>query len=254
MHQHQVSHAYELQQSNISYYNEDGYDYSSAATGTKTTFDKPVQWFAFKQQFFSTAILSKSKFASGDAQMTMLPDTLPQLYDASANMKLPVAAGASATVPLQLYYGPNDYNTLLQYNNGLENLVNLGSGIFSFVKYINRWIIMPVFNFFANLIGHYGWVIALLTLFIRLVTSPLTYRSYLSGAKMRALRPELDVLKKKFGSDTQGFSMEQMKLFREAGVNPLGGCMPALLQIPIFFALYSYFSSNIMLRGKDFFG
>ncbi|HNP24314.1 MAG TPA: membrane protein insertase YidC [Panacibacter sp.] len=252
MHQHQVSHAYELQQSNISYYNEDGYDYSSAATGTKTTFDKPVQWFAFKQQFFSTAILSKSKFASGDAQMTMLPDTLPQLYDASANMKLPVAAGASATVPLQLYYGPNDYNTLLQYNNGLENLVNLGSGIFSFVKYINRWIIMPVFNFFANLIGHYGWVIALLTLFIRLVTSPLTYRSYLSGAKMRALRPELDVLKKKFGSDTQGFSMEQMKLFREAGVNPLGGCMPALLQIPIFFALYSYFSSNIMLRGEGF--
>lgn len=252
VHQHQVSHAYEVQQSNLSYYDEDGYDYSSAAAGTKVAFEKPVQWFAFKQQFFSTAVISKSKFASGDAQMTILPDTTTQLYNSSANMKLQVPAGASATVPLQLYFGPNDYETLKQYNSGLENLVNLGSGIFSFVKYINRWIIMPVFNFFANLIGHYGWVIALLTLFIRLVTSPLTYRSYLSGAKMRALRPELDVLKKKFGADQQGFAMEQMKLFREAGVNPLGGCMPALLQIPIFFALYSYFSSNILLRGESF--
>ena len=102
---------------------------------------------------------------------------------------------------------------------------------------------MPVFNFFAGLIGNYGWVIALLTLFIRLVTSPLTYRSYLSGAKMRVLRPEIDELKKKYEGNQQQFGMEQMKLFREAGVNPLGGCMPALLQIPIFFSLYSFFSS-----------
>ncbi|HRI21725.1 MAG TPA: membrane protein insertase YidC, partial [Panacibacter sp.] len=101
-------------------------------------------------------------------------------------------------------------------------------------------------------IKSYGWVIALLTLLIRGVTSPLTYKSYLSGAKMRVLRPELDTLKKKFGTDQQGFAMEQMKLFREAGVNPLGGCMPSLLQIPIFFALYSFFSSNIDLRGQSF--
>ena len=111
---------------------------------------------------------------------------------------------------------------------------------------------MPVFNFFASFINSYGWVIALLTLLIRGVTSPLTYKSYLSGAKMRVLRPELDVLKKKFGTDQQGFAAEQMKLFREAGVNPLGGCMPALLQIPIFFALYSFFSSNISLRSQSF--
>jgi YidC/Oxa1 family membrane protein insertase len=111
---------------------------------------------------------------------------------------------------------------------------------------------MPVFNFFAGFIANFGWVILLLTLFIRLVTSPLTYSSYLSGAKMKVLRPELDELKKKLGGDQQAFAMEQMKLFREAGVNPLGGCIPALLQIPIFFALYSFFNSNIALRGQSF--
>jgi YidC/Oxa1 family membrane protein insertase len=252
MHQQQISRVYETQQSNLSYHTVDGYDYNTAYSGVNTTFDKPVDWFAFKQQFFNTALISKSKFASGNVQMTVLPDTLPQLFNAMANMKIQVPTTATVTVPLQLYYGPNEYKTLQQYNNGMENIVNLGSGIFSFVKYINRWIILPVFNFFANLIGHYGWVIALLTLFIRLVTSPLVYRSYLSGAKMRVLRPELDQLKKKFGSDQQGYAMEQMKLFREAGVNPLGGCMPALLQIPIFFALYSFFSSEIALRGQSF--
>jgi len=124
--------------------------------------------------------------------------------------------------------------------------------MYSFVRPINKYIIMPVFDFFAGFIKNYGWVILLLTLFIRLVTSWLTYSSYLSGAKMKVLRPELDALKKKFGSDQQGFAMEQMKLFREAGVNPLGGCIPALLQIPIFFALYSFFNSNIALRGQSF--
>jgi len=252
IHQQQISRVYETQQSNLSYYNVDGYDYSNAYSGVNRAFEKPLDWFAFKQQFFNTALLSKSKFVSGNVQMTALPDSLPQLFTASANMKIQTPAAATATIPLQLYYGPNEYKTLKQYNNGMENIVNLGSGIFSFVKYINRWIIMPVFNFFAGLIGHYGWVIALLTLFIRLVTSPLVYRSYLSGAKMRALRPELDQLKKKFGTDQQGYAVEQMKLFREAGVNPLGGCVPALLQIPIFFALYSFFSSEIALRGQSF--
>jgi YidC/Oxa1 family membrane protein insertase len=252
MHPQQISRVFEAQQSKLCYHNEDGYDYNTATSGVSRTFEKPVDWFAFKQQFFNTALIAKSKFASGNVQMTALPDTTQNLFNAVANMKIQAPAAATVTIPLQLYYGPNEYKTLKQYNNGMENIVDLGSGIFSFVKYINRWIIMPVFNFFAALIGHYGWVIALLTLFIRLVTSPLVYSSYLSGAKMRALRPELEQLKKKLGSDQQSYAMEQMKLFREAGVNPLGGCVPALLQIPIFFALYSFFSSIIDLRGESF--
>src|SRR6476620_9316865 len=134
----------------------------------------------------------------------------------------------------------------------MENMVNLGSGIFSFVKYINRWIIIPIFNFFSSFTFNFGIVILLLTLFIRLLLSPLTYSSYLSGAKMKVLRPEIEKLKTKYGTDQQQISVEQMKLFREAGVNPLGGCIPALIQLPIFFALYSFFNSNVALRGAPF--
>jgi YidC/Oxa1 family membrane protein insertase len=134
----------------------------------------------------------------------------------------------------------------------MSNMVDLGSGMFAFVKYINRWIILPVFDLFRKITSNYGIVILLLTLFIRLVISPLSYSSYLSGAKMKVLRPEIDKLKAKYGNDQQQISMEQMKLFREAGVNPLGGCIPALLQIPIFFALYSFFNSNVALRGERF--
>jgi len=112
---------------------------------------------------------------------------------------------------------------------------------------------MPVFDFIRSLTGSsLGLAIAVLTIIIRLVISPLTYSSYLSGAKMKVLRPEITKLRAKYGSDQQQFSVEQMKLFREAGVNPLGGCIPALLQIPIFFALYSFFNSNIAVRGQSF--
>lgn len=131
-------------------------------------------------------------------------------------------------------------------------MVPLGSGIFAFVKYVNRGFIMPVFNFLSGKMVSYGLIIALMTIIIRLLISPLTYQSYLSGAKMKLLKPEIEALKTKFGDDKQAFGMEQMKLFRSAGVNPLGGCIPALLQIPIFFALYNFFNSNITLRGQSF--
>lgn len=111
---------------------------------------------------------------------------------------------------------------------------------------------MPVFNFLGSKFASYGLVIALLTIIIRLLISPLTYQSYLSGAKMKVLKPELDALRLKYGEDKQAFGMEQMKLFKSAGVNPLGGCIPALLQIPIFFALFNFFNSNIALRGESF--
>ena len=127
----------------------------------------------------------------------------------------------------------------------MDRIVDLGRDMYSFVRPINTYIIMPVFDFFKNFVSSYGIVILLLTLFIRLLTSPLVYSSYLSGAKMKALRPEIDILKKKTNGDQQQMGVEQMKLFREAGVNPLGGCIPALLQIPIFFALFSFFNSNV---------
>ena len=160
--------------------------------------------------------------------------------------------GTDASIPLQLFYGPGDYKILKSYGNQMYNMVPLGSGIFAFVKYINRGFVMPVFDFLSSKIASFGLIIALLTIIIRLLISPLTYQSYLSGAKMKLLKPEIDAMKAKYGDDKQAFGMEQMKLFRSAGVNPLGGCIPALLQIPIFFALYNFFNSNITLRGQSF--
>jgi YidC/Oxa1 family membrane protein insertase len=151
-----------------------------------------------------------------------------------------------------LYYGPNEYRILKQQAPEMDKIVNLGRDFYAFVRPINKYIVMPVFRFFASFTGSMGLVIAFLTLFIRLLTSPLVYTSYLSGAKMKALRPEIEKLKERLGGDQQQVGVEQMKLFREAGVNPLGGCIPALLQIPIFFSLYSFFNSNIELRGVPF--
>jgi YidC/Oxa1 family membrane protein insertase len=252
--QAQLSSDYEKKQSRLCYYTTDGFDYHTAySNGTKEEFPTGAQWVSFKQQFFNTTLIAKDNFKGGNASMLPAPtDSLHQLYASTANMQVAVPASNTANIHFQLYFGPNDYKVLAKYDNGMKNIIDLGSGIFSFVKYINRWIIMPVFAFFASFLSNYGWVIALLTLFIRLVTSPLTYSSYLSGAKMKVLRPELDVLKKKFGTDQQGYAMEQMKVFREAGINPLGGCIPALLQIPIFLSLYSFFGSNILLRDQSF--
>jgi YidC/Oxa1 family membrane protein insertase len=134
----------------------------------------------------------------------------------------------------------------------MENIVPYGSGVFAFVKYINRYVLLPVFDFIQKHVASMGIVILLLTLFIRILTSPILYKSYLSGAKMKALKPEIDELKKKHGEDKQAFGMEQMKLWKSAGVNPLGGCLPALLQIPIFMSLYYFFQGNIDLRGESF--
>ncbi len=244
---------YERLQSRLCYVEEGDYDFTNTTTETTVeTFEKPVNWFSVKQQFFNHTLIAKNNFSSGEVTITVPDDASNVVEKAVANMKVKLPATSSVTIPFQLYYGPNDFHVLSRYSMKMESIVDLGSGVFSFVKYINRYIIMPVFNFFAGFISNYGWVIALLTIFIRVVTSPLTYTSYLSGAKMKVLRPELDILKKKHGDDQQAYAMDQMKLFREAGVNPLGGCIPALLQIPIFFALYSFFNSEMALRGQSF--
>ena len=249
--QHEKYAKYERQQSQILFLQDDGYDF--IATKTEKKFDKPVQWISVKQQFFNTTLIAKNKFESGQIEWkhSAPDDTTKTIAQVDGNFSTKVA-GATAIIPLQLYYGPNDYKILR--NSGvadMDKIINLGQSMYAFVRPINQFVIMPVFNFFKSFIGSYGLVIMLLTIFIRLVTSPLVYTSYLSGAKMKALRPELDILKKKF-PDQQQFGMEQMKLFREVGVNPLGGCIPALLQIPIFFALYSLFNSSIALRGENF--
>lgn len=251
--QHESDVVYERMQSNIGYYEDNDFDYIMTKSDRK--FEKPVQWVSVSQQFFNTTLINKNSFSSGDVKWTKVTndkDSSRKIAEVMASLQTKLPLGSTAVVPLQLYYGPNEYNILKKEAPGMDKIVNLGRDMYAFVRPINKYIVMPVFNFFNGFVASYGIVIALLTLFIRLLTSPLVYSSYLSGAKMKALRPEIEKLKQKYGSDQQQIGMEQMKLFREAGVNPLGGCIPALLQIPIFFALYSFFNSNIALRGEAF--
>jgi YidC/Oxa1 family membrane protein insertase len=228
------------------------FDSDMMGTGNDRKLDKPVDWVAIKQQFFISALIAKNKFQSAYIKWVVPADSLRIVGQSTALCNYTLPAGTTAQVPLQLYYGPSDYNILKKNGNQMQNIVPFGSGIFAFVKYINRYFLLPVFDFLRQNIASMGIVILLLTLLIRLITSPILYKSYVSGAKMKALKPEIDRLKEKHGDDKQAFSMDQMKLWKSAGVSPLGGCLPALLQIPIFMSLYYFFQSNISLRGQSF--
>ena len=243
---------YERQQTNICF--EEGSEFDYIQTKSEKKFESAVNWISVSQQFFNTTLVAKNSFAGGDIKFIRNSnDSASAIGDITSTLQTKLPLGAVSNFPMQLYYGPNDFKILSkQPVKDMDKIINLGRDMYAFVRPINRYIVMPVFDFFKNFFASFGLVIALLTIFIRLATSPLVYTSYLSGAKMKALRPEIDKLKEKFGADQQSFGMEQMKLFREAGVNPLGGCIPALLQIPIFFALYSFFNSNIALRGESF--
>lgn len=245
-------HKYELTQTHIAFNENGNYDFEYVGSGDDLKFKKPVDWIAVKQQFFATALIAKDKFTSAGVNWLSPADSSNYITRAVTNASIVLPAANSASIPLQFYYGPSDYNILKKYDNQLENMVPYGSGVFAFVKYINRYFLLPVFDFLQKHVASMGIVILLLTLLIRLITSPILYKSYLSGAKMKLLKPEVDALKAKYKDDQQAFGMEQMKLWRSAGVSPLGGCLPALLQIPIFMSLYYFFQSNIDLRGKSF--
>ena len=250
-------HKYELTQSQVCFVEQDDFDFETISSDDTKAFSKPVNFVGVKQQFFIAALVAKNKFQSGSLDWKIPSDSNSFVFRSNATLKIKTQPGATSNTALQYYYGPSDYNILKKYNNKMENMVPYGSGIFSFVKYINRYFLLPVFDFLQKNIASMGIVILLVTLLIRLITSPILYKSYLSGAKMKMLKPEVDALKAKFTDksgqmDQQAFSMEQMKLWRTAGVSPLGGCLPALLQIPIFMSLYYFFQSNIDLRGKSF--
>lgn len=212
----------------------------------------PLQWLSFKQQFFNITLLAKKdNFASAEIH-SKVPESGNIVGQEMTTLGIPYNGASSFSFPMEIYYGPNHYKTLKSMDVSLEKIIPLGTGIFAFVKYVNKWIIIPVFNFLGGLTSNYGLIILLLTVFIRIIIAPFTYQSYVSAAKMKVLKPELDELRAKHKDDQQAFGVEQMKLFRSAGVNPLGGCLPALLQLPILVAMYSFFPSSIELRQESF--
>jgi YidC/Oxa1 family membrane protein insertase len=227
------------------------HDYFTVSRTGQKTLDKPVNWLSVRSHFFNSTIIADKEFKNGNYDAKEPADTNVVATNTSA-FAIPVQASNDYSFGFRWYMGPNDYKILKSYKVEMEEMIPLGFGIFFFVKYISKWMIIPIFDVLSQFISSFGLIIICLTLIIRLLLSFFTYKSYLSSAKMRVLKPELDELKKKFGDNQQQMGMEQMKLYRTAGVNPLGGCLPMLLQMPFLLAVYYFIPTAIQLRQSKF--
>jgi YidC/Oxa1 family membrane protein insertase len=209
-----------------------------------------LKWIAFKQQFFSSVIVAGESFNNATLESNEMLDMNKYLKRYSTTISINYQSAPTYSIPLSFYFGPNQYKTLKQYNVGLEKLVFLGSNI---VLWINKFVILPIFNWLNGFISNYGLIILLLTLIIKIALFPLTYKSYQSQAKMRVLKPQIDEINKKIPKD-KAMERQQatMALYKKAGVNPLGGCLPMLLQFPILFAMFRLFPTSIELRHEHF--
>jgi len=211
-----------------------------------------IEWVCFKQHFFNSTLIGKGVFIDGTiTDTTKVSDKY--VKNMTADFTIPYKHGGQNNYAMQMYFGPNDYRELKSHGIGLEGIIPLGSGIFYwFAAPINKWFILPLFHFLNSFIANYGIIILIMTILIRVITLPFTYKSMVSAAKMKVLKPEIDELKEKYKDDQGRFGQEQLKLFRQAGVNPLGGCLPLLLQLPILVAMYSLFPISIELRQQSF--
>ncbi len=229
----------------------DGYDYYSITDKKTENFENlGIKWLSFKQHFFNTTIVPQGD-AFNSGEVSSFPSEKEDTTTIS-NFSAKLSLKPKDQLDFKIFTGPNDYKLLKSYDNNMQEIVPLSYGIFGFIKYINKGLILPLFNWLSSIFSNMGVVIIILTFIIRLLMSPFTYKSYVSSAKMKALKPEIDELKEKHGDDKQAFGVDQMKLWKSAGVSPLGGCLPALLQMPIFFALFSFFPHAIELRQKSF--
>ena len=221
---------------------------SEAKDDQKSITDKKLEWVAFKQHFFSNILIAKQGIDKSN--LTVSTDVSNNADVKQMKADLSFTRSADGTVPLEFYFGPNSFNILKQQGYELDKVVSLGWGP---LKYINRFAVLPVFNFLKQFNWNYGLIILALTVLLKIVLSPLTYKSYLSMAKMRILKPEMDEIKAKVGEDNPTLlQQEYMKLYKKAGVNPLGGCLPLLLQMPIVIAFFRFFPSLFELRGESF--
>jgi len=212
-----------------------------------------VNWFAFQQQFFSAIMVAKDNFNSGLLSYVVYPEGDPDnnLMRCNAIMQVPYVDSPEINIPLEFYYGPNHFKTLKSYDYGFEKIVPLGGWI---IGWINRYIVILVFDFLSRFITNFGLIIFLLTILIKIVISPLTLKSYMSSAKMKVLKPEIDKINAKYpkSEDSMKKQQEVMALYSKTGVSMFGGCLPMLLQFPILFAMFRFFPASFELRQESF--
>lgn len=210
-----------------------------------------LSWVAFTDQFFSSIVITDNFFISGSISSTKMPPAGKYLRFFTTSLNVPVTPGQESTVSLKLYYGPNHISTLRKEGLQLEKVIFLGKSI---IGWISRFVIVPVFNWLEKYIGSYGIIILILTILIKIVLFPLTFKSYQSTAKMAILKPQVEEIAKKYPKQEDAMKKQQatMDMYKRAGVNPMGGCLPMLLQFPILFAMFRFFPVSIELRQESF--
>lgn len=237
----------ERQKATIYYWQEDDFDYLSISGEDEETAEK-LNWLAYKQHFFSSILDPGVEIKS--ARMALAPFENEEM---SKRMKSEILLGdvsGNFSQDLKLYYGPNKFNILKEYDNTYKNIIDFGWGIFG---WISRGVVIPIFNWLEQYGLNYGLIILIMALMIKIVLFPLTYTSYKSMAKMRVLKPEMDVINEKYkDKDSVKKNQAVMELYQQAGVNPLGGCIPMVVQMPILIAMFRFFPASIELRQQSF--
>ena len=248
--QQEKSHQNESAVSTIYYrYTDEEVDHLSETKDDGIELKTKVQWVGFKQQYFSSVLIADQAFESPTRINSTVIANEGAVRMMHANFTIPFSHQTNESTGMSFYYGPNHYQTLNKYHIGMEKLVPLGWGIFGWV---NRFAVIPVFNVLNSFNINYGIIILILTVLIKIVLLPLTYKSYISTAKMKVLQPEMSEIQAKFKSDPMKLQQETMTLYRKAGVSPLGGCLPMVLQMPILIAMFRFFPASIELRQEGF--
>lgn len=237
-------------------YKGEDFDYLSEMADDEAKMEKDVEWLAYKQSYFTTIMKPQSGFESKGSKISIKNFAEGhekyvshiKKYDATMGLDL---AGSGRSAKINWFFGPNDYETLKSYDSGYEDIINYGWGLF---RWINIFVIQPMFNFLASTGLGFGLVILLLTLIIKLFLTPIQWKMYVSSAKMRILKPEVDALNAKFPNkeDAMKKQMEMMALYRESGASPLAGCIPMLIQMPILLAVFRFFPAAFELRQQPF--
>jgi YidC/Oxa1 family membrane protein insertase len=248
-----VEHDIELSRTNstINYYLTDGgFDHLTERSSETETekLTEPIKWVAMKQRFFTSAIIADNAFTSGEVSSINAKDSAG-IKDMEAILALSSEDLKSGKGNFRFYFGPNQYQILNDVTDGFGKNVFLG---WPGINFINRFIVIPVFHFFEGFISNYGIIIIILVILLKLILFPLSYKSYMSMAKMKVLKPEIDEIKERHGDDMQKSQMETMDLYRKVGINPLSGCIPVVLQMPILLAMFNFFPNSIELRQEPF--
>ena len=247
----------EKQYSKLDYYYSGEEEVEQIARGRdeSANVSSRIRWFAFQQQFFSAILTPDQQFDNAKFNVRFADEAgyaAGDLMHCEAVLKTSFDPGLETmTFANEFYLGPNDYKTLKSYDRHYEEIIPLGSWI---VSWFSKWVIIPVFDFLGKFISNYGIIILLMTIFIKLLLTPLTLKSYKSTAKMQVLKPEIDKLNEKYPKQEDAMKKQQamMNLYQKAGVSPMGGCLPMLLQMPILFAMFRFFPASIELRQQSF--